>query len=424
MQQRILLAAAPLVLAVPLFSQSTPTPVAVPATLIGLPSFPAFPYAPGASLGPLGPIDNPAVDADLIGFAQVAWQYIDSGGTNTASLLNWQWTAPDLLDLTGPANDAETQPAIFGGGMELFRALYIHRLAPQTPGGPATIYDLLETNTQVALLFKHWTLTHQLATVEAWDPIAHQKHITMVIDAVITKQYASTRGVPLFQPGLLISDRTEIEVWAGVPWNYLGAPPPAGVPDPITRETQKSVEDCVANESGKLTGPWPSGKKLYKSDKLATWFGLVSGTPGFDCDDFADAIGAYLTKGKAGASYCTVYTSWIATDPSNGKKKGKVGHLVTMIKAGGKYWLVDAQTGATSGPFDAGTPPDASTVTGGYSKKPGSDYTDPKPIPPNDRSRWSGEPPPWHTSREMKECFNEVTGLDRNCFIYTAAVAG
>jgi hypothetical protein len=421
MLYRLLPSTALLSLATTAFAQVTTTPSIVPPMLEGLPFFGELPYDPFNSIGPLGPIENPEVDADLLAFAKVAWDYIDSGGANTTALLNWKWTAPDLLDLTGSGNDADTQPAIFGGGMELFRAIYVHRLAPQTPGGPLSIFDLLETDANVALLFKHWCLTHQVVTLESWDSLAHKNHLALVTDSLGAKDYASTRGVPLILPGLLVSDRTEVEVWAKLPWDYVGGPTgPAERPKPITPETKKSVEECVNNESGKLTGPWPSGKKLYKSDTLASWFGLVSGTPGFDCDDFADAIGAYLTKGKEGASYCNIYTTWTGTNPSNGKKTGKAAHLVTMIKAGDKYWLVDAQTGAKSGPFDQGTPPDASTVTGGYSKKPGSDYTDPKPIPPNDRSRWSGEPPPWHTSREMKKCFKEVTGLDRDCFIYTA----
>jgi hypothetical protein len=391
---------------------AAPAAAQIPPQLQGIPVFPPVPYMTSTSLGPFGPIENPAADADVIRYAEELWKFIDSGGTYTDPLDNFVWLAPELLALGDPANGVLAQPDPFGGGFDLFEVIYSHRLAPFDPNGPATIQGLLEVDSFVALTWKHWTLTHQLATEPTIDLVAHQRHVDLLVNAIFgLTPYASVRGVPSFS-GFLVSDRLSIENWSAIPWAF--ATMATSEPDP---RAEAQAQECIDMKKDDLSG-FPD---LYKPDQGYSWGGLSGGDPGFDCDDFADATGANITKGKSGVSYCNIYCSFNGTKPG-GKKGPSAGHLVTQIKAGDKYWLVDGQTGLTTGPHQDGTPPDASPITeGGYGAKPGTTKTDPDGHAPNDRSAWqgiwSGEPGPWHTDPEEVARFGEITGLDPECFI-------
>ncbi len=388
----------------------------IPFAIQGLPLDPEIPYVPGSSVGPLGPIDSPEADADYIRFAEAWWTVIDNGGTDLSPLAGFAWLAPDLVALENGL-DVSTQVDPWGGGMELFARLYAHKLAPNDPFGPDHIEELLSIDPAVAEEFKHWGHYHQVVTSISADPAAHAEHMALVMDALTFQSEAVVRGLPYMDGSTLVSDRLEL--------TGSSSPAPAPTTPATTNKEGPAVEPggggprpvnmldkCIRTRGGVLD---PFSGQLYKADKGYYCFGLLGGCPGFDCDDFADAIGAYIIKGKQGVTTCNVYCKWTSKNPNNGKKS-KAAHLVTKIKSGDCYWLVDAQTGAISGPHKNGTPMDATPVLGGYNVCPGTVVTDQKDYEHGDRSPWSGEPPPWHTSPTIVACFEMITGLQAACF--------
>jgi hypothetical protein len=384
-------------------AQSAPSQ-GVPAGIIGLPKFPAVPYVAGLSIGPDFTDEPFAVEADTLDFAARFWTSVDTGDPSALAAFQWSaeaqaWMSPRSSGGAGFQFDP------WAGGFELFEHVYQHRLHSTGGATSLSIAELVETDVVVATTFKHWSLTRQLVTSPAWDPIAHTRHVELLVDALFFRSKATVRGVPLVLPDLIVSDRLEVESWAalspGVAYAVSGA-----VPD--------DPQACIDALKSALAG----FEGLYVADGKACYFGLVDGAPGFDCDDFADAIGAYIAnKCRNGLTYANIYCSFVALDSATGKKRGRVGHLVTMIKSDSSYWLVDGQTGASSGPHPLDTPPDAAPILGGYSLKSGTVKTSSKQHAPNDRGPWSGEPPPWHESPAMVEHFENVTGFGAGCFI-------
>lgn len=380
-----------------------------PVELQNIPFFGPIAYqAPGSSFGPISAIEDPLAEADLWGYAAAFWTEIDTNGAAGLSQTGWTWTAPNLTAFEDPNLRANAQVDVWNGGYELFEYLYQHRLAP---GGVETFYELCLADPVVALTFKHYTLTHQVATWSDVDPIAHQRHIDIVIDGLTVQSYAESRGVPMIAGTLIVSDRTEIVHWNSAPAARFAGGGGSGSNFRGDGTTSEEMQDCIDMKKRKL-----AGQGLYKNDKAGGIFGSGA-DPGFDCDDFADAIGAFLVKDKEGASYSQVG----CTFRGGNKKKGS--HAITRIDAGGQYWLVDGQTGLTSGPHNTDVPMDASSITeGGYGAQDGTTNTNQSTDAPNDRS-WgrglfgNGEPDPWHTDPEERRRFEDKTGESPECFI-------
>ncbi len=277
------------------------------------------------------------------------------------------------------------------------------------------------------------SLVWEQVVVASHDPVAHQKHVSLALDALNGGTQAAMRGVPYYDTNYLVTDRLDIlqvtpsrapsalnmrkdrerlSVQGGSSTGGTGSlgTNPSGTGD------GESIQDCIDNNAGILA---PFYKPLYKPDEGYSWFGLDGAEPGFDCDDFADAIGTKLTKGKAGASYTNVYCKFTGKDPTNGKKS-KGAHLITRINSGGQYWLVDGQSGDVSGPHPEDQPMDAGEVLDGYNPVDGTVSTDQTQHAPGDRSAWqgpfSGGPEAWFTSPGIIECFEHVTSMDADDF--------
>lgn len=366
-----------------------------PAGLQNLPVFGEIPYLPGG-IPANGPIVDPLEDADLILFASHFWTYIDTG--NSTGLTNHRWTAPGLLEME------QELPAVtidkWGGGLELFEALYQHRLQPYDPGGYESVRELIENEYTIGFSFKHWTLHHQLATSRAWDPVAHSRHLDMLVEAYTKGVTTTVRGVPRYDSTIIISDRLELEqpdAW------FVSTALASSRSQDCDEEAVELAQSCIDSMLCNLKS------MEWKQDGSAGLFGFF-GTPGFDCDDFADALGACISNGKPSITASTVRITW--KKGTNRKKKGA--HQITKISAGGKYWLLDGQVGGVTGPHTDGTPMDGEPALNGpggaYDREPGSTRTQQRERPLGERP-WV-EPPPWTESSEMEECFEEQTGLN------------
>jgi hypothetical protein len=370
---------------------STPTAAQViPPGLQNLPSHPEVPYAP-SGIAPTNPLPDPLEDAELRQYSEEFWKFVDSG--DPTGLAQHKWTAPGLLALIQGVPGVQVDE--WDGGLELFGALYQHRLKPINPTGYDSIRELIENDATIGMLFKHWTRHHQLATAATWDNIAHTMHISMLFEAYFNGVTATVHGVPLITSDLIISDRLDLEVPNA--WFAISNSSSGGSRGGPVEEAQACIDAHLCDLKSM---PW-------KEDGFFE--------PGFDCDDFADALGARISKGKPGVTATTVRVTW--KKGTGSKSKGR--HQVTKISAGGKYWILDGQVGGATGPHDDGTPMDAEPALtgpgGGYDRQPGSTRTEQSDRPLGERP-WV-EPAPWTESREMIECFEKETG--KNAADYT-----
>lgn len=395
MNTRSILLTFPLLLVGTVHAQTT-----IPQAFAGLEDFGEVPYVPGFSAGPNAPIDSPLVDADTRAYSTAFWQVVDNGGTDASPVTGFAWTAPAILALTSAAPAVDPDP--WFGGLTLFEYVYGHRL--HVPGGPETIEELIENDPGVATTWRHWTVYHQLATADSIDLEAHLRHAALVLDTLEPVPSTTVRGVPFFNGPLLISDRLEITDMSA----WFDQDP--GTSSPPVSSFQATGTQRVLDQAKGTLQDIPG---LYVADGNAF---QGTGTPGFDCDDFADAFGALIQKLDPMATATTVFCSWKTGATGGGNAKSR--HLVTRITSGNEYWLCDAQTGGVVGPYNVEVQMDASPLLDRYDPVPGSTHTGQGQHDLGDRG-WN-EPPPWHESRDMIDHFGMKTmhlGLMTSCFI-------
>ncbi|MEM8712780.1 MAG: hypothetical protein AAGG01_17650, partial [Planctomycetota bacterium] len=259
------------------------------------------------------------------------------------------------------------------------------------------LQDLIQDDDLVAYAWRHWTLYHQVITSASWDSTAHNNHMTAILDAVSTETEWWTAGVPYVDANVLVSDKTKKKKGNG------GGNVTPPIPEDEIPRAARAMHNCITMRRGVLD----SFVDLYEADG-GWWLGHV----GFDCDDYADALAHYLIKDKEGYTSSTVRVTW--TEPGG---KGTA-HRITKVTCGDYYWLADAQSGQSSGPYTNDTPADGSSVIGG-----GAYCIDPdKPIRTTDDNRavgvrtgW-GEPYVWSSDADQRRRFERETMLDAECF--------
>lgn len=354
-------------------------------------NLPPLPYAPGQSIGPLQPPAHPQLEFDRQNYAQAYWHLVD---TQDPTAL--QGFVPSSPLFWPPSSSGTTLPADadpFAEGRVVFEEFYAHRLQLDPQAGPPLRFgDLIWSDPLVGFTWRHWTRTSQFITATWIDPIAHQRHLDAMTEALTVGVEWETRGIPLFDlvQGVLVSEASN---------RRGGAAPPPVAPLPLAGlpAATQACDARIRQLAGTLAGI--AGLR----DEDGWWFG---GHVGFDCDDYADAIGARIVKGQAGMSATTARVTFTDGD---GVFRG---HRVTKIRCGAHYWVVDGQTGAVSGPHANATPLDARPVMGGYDIDPA------RPVTSTDDNRALGtrnsllEPPAWHTDPTARTRFQNVTGLD------------
>ncbi len=354
-----------------------------------------IPYGIGPSAGPFHEIADPELEADYHAYALAHWQRYESEGSNTSLFDGFEWSEP--INAPGTQNFVDPDP--FGAGRAFFRVLYAHRLSLGGGPGHFDVEDLVASDAAVAFQWKHWTLYRQFITNAGWDPVAHGVHVAAVNEAQDFGVKFETRGIPLFTGTILVSDRTTPKKGNG-----NGSPPVEEEVDGLAQKL-KELNDCLETRRSKLEA---TSSELYEADGA----GNTKDDIGFDCDDFADAIGAYLVKGKEeGVEYHRVLVTWTTKD---GKSAG---HLVTKVSFCGHYWLVDAQTGRMIGPFADATEMDAQELVKDDYDVDGTKAIDTEQDERKPNWRPEHEPPPWHEDEDQKKRFEDVTGFDADCFV-------
>ena len=333
-------------------------------------------------------------------WAAAFWEWHETG-VCPAWALNFQFTHPEEF----PENFA-----FFVDAYEAFGKVYQHRLQPDPRlAGYYSLDDLLVDNPDIYAAFKHYTITGVLKTPFADDPGAATNHLVLAVagleggadeDLDVRATYLAAEN------GELISDARIAAVGSA---GYVGDMATIAPGTPVPGPAQPDIPECLRHFIDQsLLGDPCVAQCLYTKDVDPSWFLFIRtdpGTPGFDCDDFADALIAWLLHKLRGLypdveAYQLVH--WF-TD-CNGTE---VGHAVVYIKIGNYFYIIEPQTGKVSGPFPATGDPDPRTLLTPCGSPGGGIKYDPnKPVkwkllPPNKRP--DVEPAPWHTNPAMQQ---------------------
>ncbi|GAB4554369.1 MAG: hypothetical protein Tsb0013_16990 [Phycisphaerales bacterium] len=267
-------------------------------------------------------------------------------------------------------------------------------------GIPYHIEDLIRDDPQVLDAFRHHTLTGELLTPMA-STSAVSRHLQLALLGEVVEE-AELECEPIY---IVKAQAPEVrgEMVANVfdesfsqvaskkkpkPCNPTG-PPPVTIPQPLRDAVRDSGldEDCWLADGG-----W--------------WFS----DPGFDCDDFADAMAEWLKRQFPDAEIWNLYFSY-ATG----------GHAMTVIRIDGYFYLIDAQYGVIRGPFET-----AQEVQEAAKKIMEDLYgVEFYWIDPYRRYRWVApgwrpslrEPVRWWEDEDMLEHFCDCFGKDPNDYM-------
>lgn len=307
------------------------------------------------------------------------------------------------------AEGASSQVDALGHGRLLFLELYDHRLSA-TKG----LDHLIEEDAQVRSQLREYTTEGVLSLdIGKADPLAVEAAMKLLGEAIQGSDRVQLKGeYQLHGDVLTINDLRVLALKDADGEEYvddlrlgLRSSPPQG-PDCSGNGLRDRVTDLV-NQSGLD----PASGCLYHSDSKD------NSDPGFDCDDFADAQGAFITNAWGsdcgGATYKSADVAWEYTD-SNGKTQ-TVGHALTVIEVNGIVIVVDAQTGTVRGPTDRSIMSDSKrwrqmlqSASNRYlHTQQNRDTFHPTGVvrDPNSRKPYKTEPPVWFTDSAEVSAF-------------------
>lgn len=272
----------------------------------------------------------------------------------------------------------------------LFTQLYASQLS-----STYTIWNLIEDDPEVLAAFRYHSLTGEVTT--SFNSPATIEHLNMIAQAI-------SGGTTTVECEILLEytfpdGDGEIRVEgdnlvSNVVTKKKRPPFPPGPgptePDPVRERLRQKT-----NES-KL--PWSD---CYRDDSGWPW-----GTPGFDCDDYAQALRNYL-RNKLIGEYpdMQAYYLWLTW--------WRDGHCLNVIVVNGKYYVIDAQTGAISGPYSTWE----EMVAAAWQMMRDLGYLEDDPWFPSatksDTPRRWREPGPWFTDPDRRqEIIKDCLGID------------
>lgn len=312
----------------------------------------------------------------------------------------WYWAQHDLPpELRGPefewdidAPQGEVNP--FGEALSLFANLYEDRLRPLDPIAPYSLLDLLEDDVEVMARFRAYSTTGLLQTTGG-DGELHCRHADALLEATLARSIGTGAGLEdaeLSADGESIATLgLRVSVWPPFE-NPIPVPPPPPIPE-LPAEVQDV--DRALKEAEQIWQNWletlrARGFELRQSDR---WW--TEGVSGFDCDDFAEALGRFLRwyVERHVAGQPDIEPRILQLRQGSGIR----GHAVTLMFLDDHYWIVDAQTGFRRGPFHRYLewPPDLHFVSEHYWPGDGYEFGYPTHYPADWRPFYEDDP--WHT---------------------------
>jgi hypothetical protein len=299
----------------------------------------------GAPRPPLDETD----ELELQQWSTLFWEWYDTG-VEPAGFADFEFSHPDRYP---PGFHPFIEPLIVFG--ELYSGQWS---VPSTPEDAFGIWDLVQQAPVIFEQFRHYTMTGELPGGAAGG---------------------GSGNPPPIRPPI----------------------PPGELPEGV-RQFHDLLPGWVHNSNLWKVRPrydWPdqndpNGPGFYREDPLHN-----DGRPGFDCDDWADAMAGWLQHRFCEGGYAdTARQKWLHVLWKEGK--GGTGHAMNIVYYGGYYWIVDAQTNAVYGPFREGDPWEVRPLLQGPNR-----YGLPEDVVPgfgdlyNPGERSNGtEPPAWWDS--------------------------
>ncbi|MEM1186310.1 MAG: hypothetical protein AAGI53_15070 [Planctomycetota bacterium] len=336
--------------------------------------------------------------ADMNAFAEVYWHFVDTG-----ELL------PDA-DTFSPSNPGQVgaNHLMFYDAYLLFEDLYAQQL-DDNPDSPNyyTLDDLFRDDPAALSQFRTYTLTGTLGTGLLSSPITVvENHMKMVANAAAADGCYDVASVDLAAP-------TNFMAYGGVSNDLMlvsqslqkkkKAPCPGPGPGPGPEDEPDELPDILDDPIDDF--PFRQWFPVEILDMPDGWW-----TPGFDCDDWADVLAEYLRRQLEGENF-EIYQLWLTWYGD--------GHVVTVICLDGKYYVTDAQTGSTRGPYDS-----LEDAYDGAWDIMEQDYDvdrDDQWFPDetlrDPEERPFGEPGPWHENPDVREPIEDAPNLDPDDYI-------
>lgn len=357
-------------------------------------------------------------------WARAYWEFMDTG-QRPAWAQGPMFSRPQEL----PANWVP-----FADAFDVFGKIYQHRLQPDPRlPGYYTFGDLLRDEPAILQAFRNYTITGELKTPFGADATALDKHVELALSGLFGEPADGVLPETSFllAEGNDLKSDTKISVVASTV--YLGDLAVIAPGTPLPTPARPEIPDCLLEWVKKSRLGWgPPGtdrgcvpRCLYSKDTAIDgwlWYDYLA--PGFDCDDFSDAMLAWLLHHLRGM-YPDMegYNLWFEWTDCNGNP---LGHSVVYIKIGNYYYIIEPQTGEIKGPYPVGTNPDPRVL---LTPCPGGNYDPNKPVkwrlvPPNERPKPYFEPPPWHTDpffrQKLIDCIRRCYGdtIDPNDYIW------
>ncbi len=337
-----------------------------------------FAYSTTTGVGPLYDIPSPARDAEMRSYAAVYWDCEDGGDCSGLTAFEWTENVDKLVTLSN-GKQVKVQSAPFKEAYPTFSYIYRHRLVDASGNPSVSLVSLLESDPVISRIWRHYMLSGQIVTKESVDAEAFANHHALVVDALDDLPELEMRGVVINDIGFLVTDRLHIINWA----HYRSVPTVSGLTvfwsgsvnqDPVDPVEKPGDDDCAdildaiqdLIDSNKdvmeKLEEWTdsdadAANDLYKEDEPTK--GDDPGEPGFDCDDYASALGNSLKKQIAGnpdlagkgVTVTQVSVAWKKVDDSPGagpKDKETVRHAILKITVCGKNFFIDPMIGAGS----------------------------------------------------------------------------
>lgn len=251
----------------------------------------------------------------------------------------WEWYETGIMT-------AELESCTFsfsvGGNMNpflptigIFNELYAYLLTPDF-----NILDLIKNDSSIFESFKHHSITGEVITpLMSEEAIAH---LLMISNAQTSITYEE--DCDLYETMFAGPEEVEISINSEGQMVLVSS-----------IATKKKFSPCPDSNDGEIPDEWSEFWRVLRGavmySKLVATQCYISddqdpGRPGFDCDDFADAMINYLVytlkDSYPGLTGYPLYLKWCWD-----------GHTFSILEIDGVFWLIDPQTGAIKGPFDS-----------------------------------------------------------------------
>lgn len=282
-------------------------------------------------------------------WVQLWWQW-DETGQRPTELDGLAATTLSAADLRAPFREANV----------LFAKIYQDQVNALPHGETfvdfPTVFDLIRSDSTIREQYKEYTLTGKLVTPFDGDHNALLTHLHAIADAGNGGEFNLGGGFAITEDGV---ESTLLVATLSAPDGTLTQPPDV-TPEPPTpnpMDIGPLLPDLICRSNLPFrpgTPPSPGGPERAPcpADDIPPNVPETPGSPpGFDCDDRADALGAWLVHHLRslypGITYRVVLLCPSPLpDPCNG-----CCHATLMLVYANHTWHVDASTGIWYGPI-------------------------------------------------------------------------